>query len=125
MRNAVSWVVMPRGSCKNRRFGGTYLHHEGEEDERALNIDSSNWQLKLLTLFLVRPILVTLLLTEALGSTKTPVITRATRRYIPEDTSFLLPQERVHQPNTDTVQSSGHFHTLFNFSASLIICIQG
>jgi hypothetical protein len=33
MKNAVFWVVMPYGSCKNRRFTGTYrLHHEDVKD---------------------------------------------------------------------------------------------
>jgi hypothetical protein len=27
MKNAVFWNVTPCGSCKNRRFGGTYLLH--------------------------------------------------------------------------------------------------
>jgi hypothetical protein len=27
MMNAVFWDVTPRGSCKNRRFGGTYHLH--------------------------------------------------------------------------------------------------
>jgi hypothetical protein len=31
MKNAVSWTVKLRGSCKNRRFGGPYrLHYQGE-----------------------------------------------------------------------------------------------
>jgi hypothetical protein len=31
MKNVVFWDVTPRGSCKNRRLGGTYhLHHQGE-----------------------------------------------------------------------------------------------
>jgi hypothetical protein len=29
MKNAVFWGVTPCGCCKNRRFGGTYLHHQG------------------------------------------------------------------------------------------------
>jgi hypothetical protein len=30
MKNGVYWDVMRCGSCKNRRFGGTYsLHHQG------------------------------------------------------------------------------------------------
>jgi hypothetical protein len=36
MKNAVFWNVMPCGSCKNRRFGGTYhLNHQGNKNRRA------------------------------------------------------------------------------------------
>jgi hypothetical protein len=32
MKNVVFWDVEPCGSCRNRRFGGTYrLHRQGEE----------------------------------------------------------------------------------------------
>jgi hypothetical protein len=32
MKNGVFWVVTPRGSCKNRRFGGTLsLHLQGDK----------------------------------------------------------------------------------------------
>jgi hypothetical protein len=32
MKNGVFWVVMPCGSCKDRRFGGTWrLLHQGEK----------------------------------------------------------------------------------------------
>jgi hypothetical protein len=32
MKNGVFWVVTPCGSCKNRRFGGTWrLLHQGEK----------------------------------------------------------------------------------------------
>jgi hypothetical protein len=43
MKNAVFWDVTPCGSCKSRRFGGTYrLHHEGDNDRRAKNNVSNN-----------------------------------------------------------------------------------
>jgi hypothetical protein len=32
LMNAVFWNVTPRGSCNNRRFGGTYrFRHQGEK----------------------------------------------------------------------------------------------
>jgi hypothetical protein len=32
MKNAAFWDLTPCGSCKNRRFGGTYcLHHQGNK----------------------------------------------------------------------------------------------
>jgi hypothetical protein len=38
MKNAVFWDVTLCGSCKNRRFGGTYrLHHKGDKNRRARN----------------------------------------------------------------------------------------
>jgi hypothetical protein len=33
MKHSVLWDVTPCGSCKNRRFGGTYfLHHQGDKN---------------------------------------------------------------------------------------------
>jgi hypothetical protein len=32
MKNAVFWDIMPCGSCKNQRFGGTYHLHQGDKD---------------------------------------------------------------------------------------------
>jgi hypothetical protein len=38
MKNAVFLDVTPCGSCKNRRFGGTYgLHHQRETNRRSPN----------------------------------------------------------------------------------------
>jgi hypothetical protein len=51
MKNGVFWDVTPCGSCKNRRFGGTY---------------------------------------EALSSSETLVLTRATQRNILDDTILDL-----------------------------------
>jgi hypothetical protein len=42
MRNAFFWYVTPCGSCMNRRFGRTYLHHQGDKNGRAwINISSN------------------------------------------------------------------------------------
>jgi hypothetical protein len=36
MKNVVFWDVMQHGSCKDRRFGGTYrIHHYGDENKRV------------------------------------------------------------------------------------------
>jgi hypothetical protein len=33
MKNGIFWVVTPCGSCKNRRFGGTWrLVHQGDKN---------------------------------------------------------------------------------------------
>jgi hypothetical protein len=32
MKNGVFWVVTPCGSCKNRRFGGTWRLHQGDKN---------------------------------------------------------------------------------------------
>jgi hypothetical protein len=43
MNNTVFWVVTLSGSCKNRRFGGTYrLNHQGEKNQQGRNNVSSN-----------------------------------------------------------------------------------
>jgi hypothetical protein len=43
MKNEVFWDVMPCGSCKNRRSGGTYCHHhQSDKNRRARNNGSTN-----------------------------------------------------------------------------------
>jgi hypothetical protein len=64
MNNDVFWDVTPCGSCKNRRFGGTYH--------------------LLLQGFPSSQILVTLM-KEALSFSETSVLMGATLRNIPED----------------------------------------
>jgi hypothetical protein len=70
MKDIVLWDVTQCGSCKNRRFGWTCRLHK---------------QL-LVTAYVVpsSPILVTLMM-ETILSSETSVITRDTRRHIPED----------------------------------------
>jgi hypothetical protein len=43
MKNGVFWVVTPCGSCKHRRFGGTWrLLHQGDKNRRTRNNTSCN-----------------------------------------------------------------------------------
>jgi hypothetical protein len=43
MKNSVFWDVTPCGSCKNRRFGGTYrLLHQGDKNRSTRNNVSRN-----------------------------------------------------------------------------------
>jgi hypothetical protein len=78
LKNAVFWDVTLCSSCKNRRFGGTYgLHHQGDKNRWAGNNLTANVVSSTL-------ILVTLMM-EAIRSSKTLVLTRATWRNISKD----------------------------------------
>jgi hypothetical protein len=79
MKNGVFFDVTPCGSCKNRRFSGTYRFHGVSCNVLRLlvtaNVSSS-------------PILVTLMM-EAICFSETLVLTGATGPNIPEDGILL------------------------------------
>jgi hypothetical protein len=71
MKTTVFWDVTPCGSCKNRCFGGTY------RECRAL-------RLLVTTNIVPSSLILVILMMGAIRSSKTSVLTRATRRHIPE-----------------------------------------
>jgi hypothetical protein len=77
--------VTPCGSCKNRRFGGTYrLHHQGEKISKLrtmLAVTSNRSTLQRNTSSLI----LTSLMTEAIRFPETSVLTRTIRPHIIED----------------------------------------
>jgi hypothetical protein len=76
--------VTPYGSYKNGRFGGTYrLYQQNEKIQRAMNIVSSNYQLKHAAK--EGSLILSTLMMKAIGSSETSVITKATCRHISED----------------------------------------
>jgi hypothetical protein len=87
MKNGVLWDVTPCGSCNNRRFGGTQcLQHQGDKNRLTLTVNSHQRTLRRNVANVVpsSPILVTLMM-EAVRSSETSVLTRATLRNVPED----------------------------------------
>jgi hypothetical protein len=96
MKNAVFLDVMPRGSRKNRHLGGSYrLQHQGDRNQRNMN-----------NIFnLMMEVEVIMFLPN--------VLTRATRRHIPED-------DILHNSRRERLKSY-EWHALLTFSNEGVI----
>jgi hypothetical protein len=71
--------VTPCGSCKNRRFGGTYrFHHQNEKNLRRL------LQLPVTATVVPSSLIPFTLMKEAIGSSETTILTKTTLRHIAE-----------------------------------------
>jgi hypothetical protein len=79
LKNGVFWDVTPCGSCKNRRFGGTWrlLHQMTKIGELGTTQAATSNRLTLRRNTLMK---------EAPGTSETSVLTRATQRNNTEDT---------------------------------------
>jgi hypothetical protein len=110
MNNSVLWNVTTCDSCKSRRFGGAYLHHQSDSElETTLAVTSNrNSVVQLLVTADVvpySPTLVTLMM-EVIRSSEMTALTRATRCNIPEDEILWLLYSFL------TVQSANIWHEL-------------
>jgi hypothetical protein len=77
--------MTPCGFCKNRCFRRTFhLHQHGEKNQRAGNV-TSNKQLLVTAKVVPSSLIIFTLIMDAIHSTETLVLTRTTRRHIPED----------------------------------------
>jgi hypothetical protein len=72
------------GSCRNRRFGGTYRpHHQGQNNQRVRNVISRD--LLVTVNAIPSSLIIFSLMMEAICSFEMLVLTRPTRRHNRED----------------------------------------
>jgi hypothetical protein len=88
MKNSIFLNVTPCGSCKNRYFRGTYrFHHKGDQNQQATVFLRSVLRLLFGVNVPSSPILAALIM-EAIRSSEMSVLTKASRRNIPEEGIF-------------------------------------
>jgi hypothetical protein len=94
VKNTVFWDVAPCGSSNNRRFQGTYsLRHQSGKNQRARN----NVELLVTANVVPSSLILSTLMTEAIPSSRTSVLTRAARRF---DISAVCSLHGVHAAST-------------------------
>jgi hypothetical protein len=77
----IFWEMTPSGSYKNRRFGGSYrLHLQSERVRAGTERNSELLYKRRLEVFFEFTLKM-----EAIRSSETSVLIRATRRHLPED----------------------------------------
>jgi hypothetical protein len=96
LKNGVFWVVTPCGSCKNRRFGGTWRHQVTKYWYFLVFLRSVRRLLVTTSVVSSSLILVTLM-KKPQSSSETSVLTKATRRNNPEDTILHSHRRDLHQ----------------------------
>jgi hypothetical protein len=131
MKNGVFWNVTPCGACKKRRFRGTCFHHQGDKNRWTRNNVSNDYQPTHATKKYEE------CMVEALSSSETSALTRATRRHIPEDAILYFPCSNLcrdpdsldwcvswlcsfHSGNTSRITLRYTVYTTFSIQSSLI-----
>jgi hypothetical protein len=92
MKDVVFWDVMPCGSYNNRCFGRTFLlHFQVEQNQRDRNYVSS-----LFANVVPKSLILFGLMMEAIHSSETSDLTRATRRHIRQDGILHIQQSSAY-----------------------------
>jgi hypothetical protein len=116
MKNVVFWDVTPCSSFKNRRFGGTYLHHLGAKE--SVYLCTVFWLL-LTTNVVSSSLSLSTLMIVAMHSSATSVLTWATRRYVPDN--GILPSHRSENLKSCIALNVQQYSRIFRFLSTCML----